>query len=468
MGQTVATLTGSDVLLNKYTDKAAQIALAATTQAILNAQAVREVEKTLTAKIEMLAGNITLEVSGGLGNTASIKLDVNGTVYDEELDLAAVRQAFADDPSTVTISAGTIVFNSGTIVINSNNFQVDSEGQIVATAGTIGAINLSDTGIYSNNADVLRSFAGWYRPGNISQDTVCLFAGATSQTGEDSNFSVTYGGKLIATDAAISGEITSVDGNYKMQMANGDITLYYKGVACGTLGTKHFSTNHLGLILTAEEGGTSIMFRHADSSYGTGYCVDYYLNAGWSDNSEYIHVFQSTALFLAKTEIRTLYSRGIYLLENAFIKSYDGDGNVLEEMLGYGDGYVNVGSVGCPTMLRGTTVYLKNTSTTVTSDRNAKNSIEELPATYEAFVDGLQPVRFKYNEGTSDRYHVGYIAQDVAGALEGAGLTTQDFAGYVKMQGNGELGLAYDEFVALLHMKIKRLEQRLEALQAAQ
>jgi hypothetical protein len=160
----------------------------------------------------------------------------------------------------------------------------------------------------------------------------------------------------------------------------------------------------------------------------------------------------------------------LYLYNNAFIKSVDYDGNVGEEMLGYDpdDDRVSVGSVGCTTMLRGTTVYLKNTSTTVTSDRNAKNSIEELPESYEAFVDALDPVRFKYNEGTSGRYHVGYIAQDVEAALLAAGLTTQDFAGYVDIGHTGELGLQYTEFIAILHKKIKRLEAQVAALQAAQ
>ena len=117
-------------------------------------------------------------------------------------------------------------------------------------------------------------------------------------------------------------------------------------------------------------------------------------------------------------------------------------------------------------MLRGTTVYLKNTSTTVTSDRNAKNSIETLPEAYETFIDALDPVRFKYNEGTSGRYHVGYIAQDVEAALTEAGLSTMDFAGYVDVQKTGELGLIYSEFIALLHRKIKKLEKRINEMES--
>ena len=127
---------------------------------------------------------------------------------------------------------------------------------------------------------------------------------------------------------------------------------------------------------------------------------------------------------------------------------------------------MNVGSVDCPTMLRGTSVYLKNTSTTVTSDRSLKNSIEALSEEYERFLDGLEPVRYKYNEGTSGRYHVGYIAQDVKSALAEAGLSTLDFAGFVDMGSDLGLGLSYDNFIALLHLKIKRLQERIVALES--
>lgn len=44
------------------------------------------------------------------------------------------------------------------------------------------------------------------------------------------------------------------------------------------------------------------------------------------------------------------------------------------------------------------------------SDRRIKNSIEDLSEQYEALFDNLKPCRYKYNNGTSGRYHTGYIA----------------------------------------------------------
>jgi hypothetical protein len=81
-------------------------------------------------------------------------------------------------------------------------------------------------------------------------------------------------------------------------------------------------------------------------------------------------------------------------------------------------------------------------------------------------LDKLTPMRFKYKDGTSDRFHVGFIAQDVERALTEAGLTAKDFGGFVDLDGDGEhLGLAYDEFIGLLFQKIRRLENKIKALE---
>lgn len=110
-------------------------------------------------------------------------------------------------------------------------------------------------------------------------------------------------------------------------------------------------------------------------------------------------------------------------------------------------------------------VYLYKGSVAVTSDRREKNSIEALPAAYEALLDKLRPVRFKFN-GKGDRYHVGFVAQDVEKAMTEAGLTRDDFGGFVDLKGDGsELGLSYDEFIGLLLQKIRRLEKRIDEME---
>lgn len=105
-----------------------------------------------------------------------------------------------------------------------------------------------------------------------------------------------------------------------------------------------------------------------------------------------------------------------------------------------------------------------STSTISTSDRNAKNSIEELPEEYLAMFSLITPKRFKLNAGTSGRYHVGFIAQEVEEAMASVGLSSLEFAGFVKDKdddGNDIYMLRYEEFIGILAAKIKQLESRM-------
>ena len=150
-------------------------------------------------------------------------------------------------------------------------------------------------------------------------------------------------------------------------------------------------------------------------------------------------------------------------LNNSGIRIADKDGNSYYVLRVDTANSCVVGNDYCNLYLRGKDgVYLYKGGATVTSDRRHKNSIEELPETYEAMLDKLTPVRFKYND-KGDRYHVGFIAQDVDAALTAAGLSREDFGGFVEI--GGDFGLAYDEFIGLLLQKLRRLEKRIETLE---
>lgn len=107
-------------------------------------------------------------------------------------------------------------------------------------------------------------------------------------------------------------------------------------------------------------------------------------------------------------------------------------------------------------------LFVKNAAV-LTSDRNAKDNIERIPLIYEIFFDALSPVRFKFKENQSDRYHMGFIAQDVKQAIEQTGLTTKDFATYcewIKEDGTISCGLRYEEFIALCVDQIQKLKKQ--------
>ena len=73
-----------------------------------------------------------------------------------------------------------------------------------------------------------------------------------------------------------------------------------------------------------------------------------------------------------------------------------------------------------------------NNSMIQTSDREAKEDIVYGLTRYNALFDTLRPVSFRFRDGTSGRTHLGLISQDVEAALEAAGLTDVEFAGFVR------------------------------------
>lgn len=106
------------------------------------------------------------------------------------------------------------------------------------------------------------------------------------------------------------------------------------------------------------------------------------------------------------------------------------------------------------------------TDTIQTSDRNKKHDIESLPDKYLDMLLDLSIYRFKMNTGTSDRYHVGYVAQDVEEYMNKHDIDSLEFGGFVKdadEDGNDIYMLRYGEFMAIHTMAIQKIYQRLEA-----
>lgn len=68
-----------------------------------------------------------------------------------------------------------------------------------------------------------------------------------------------------------------------------------------------------------------------------------------------------------------------------------------------------------------------------TSDRNEKNTIEPLDEELaKNFIMGIKPSTYKFNNPDSGRTHWGMISQDIEELLSKIGLTSMDFAGFIK------------------------------------
>lgn len=121
-------------------------------------------------------------------------------------------------------------------------------------------------------------------------------------------------------------------------------------------------------------------------------------------------------------------------------------------------------------------IYATN-GTINTSDRNRKTDISYDMSRYEAMFDALKPANFKMIDGTSGRTHTGFISQDIEDALAPCGLTSIDFATFIKspkvdedgkvVEGEYVYGLRYDELIALMVAQIQSLKKRVADLEVA-
>ena len=104
-------------------------------------------------------------------------------------------------------------------------------------------------------------------------------------------------------------------------------------------------------------------------------------------------------------------------------------------------------------------LYCKN-GTIQTSDRNEKMNILDMPEQYaNAIIDDASPKTYMMLNNESGRTHAGMIAQDLEEQLSKNGMSSKDFAGFIKYEKedtNGVptseygYGIRYEEYIAPL------------------
>ena len=121
------------------------------------------------------------------------------------------------------------------------------------------------------------------------------------------------------------------------------------------------------------------------------------------------------------------------------------------------------------------TVYAK-TCTSSGSDRAIKKDSSSDLVIYNRFFDLLTPCSYKLIDGTSGRTHLGMISQEVEEALNTCGISSVDFAGFIKspkmddknnvVEGEYDYALRYGEFIPLLIWQVQKLKARVAELEA--
>ena len=95
------------------------------------------------------------------------------------------------------------------------------------------------------------------------------------------------------------------------------------------------------------------------------------------------------------------------------------------------------------------------------SDRRKKKNIKDLAIDKaKSFLMALKPRAFKFKDGTSGRYHHGFIAQEVKESMGG-----DDWGLYVENKDMDFIGLRYDEIIADLVKVVQDQEKRIQELE---
>lgn len=237
---------------------------------------------------------------------------------------------------------------------------------------------------------------------------------------------------------------------------NGTIfKLNYNGVQVASTGSIDLcvdAVNIYGTLTASEIEGDTITVRN-DNGQRCGYIYTEY-----ASTADYKMTLESKAIEINAT------SGDLYL---------SGERSALD--LGYdqiscqGTFYPNRGNtydLGAPNFVW-STIYC-STNELNGSDRNIKNSIEALPEKYVRMFELVEPKRYKLNNGTSGRFHTGFIAQEVEAAMQKCGITSQEFAGWAaakRKDGSETYFLRYSEFIPVLWAKVREQEERLKRLE---
>lgn len=354
---------------------------------------------------------------------------------------SAISNIFGADTWT---DAKTIIENTSSFYVTHEGALyatgVDIKGKIQANSGTIGGWDVSSNVLrhkfYDIDNNVTREiYLQTYK--GASSLAMCIRSVAGDYTTESTeswnyHFSVRNNGQLNASNAVIEGKITATSGTIGgCEIVGGKLTIKSANISDLTVDKIGAGTNSKAVKFTnitatgGKIGGWTISDGRLEGTYSHSIGAGEVFQGTLSITPEIVE-FEDEGSGSASD-----YTGWVYIIKSAnnFATTYTGE-----------------------------------------SDVNVKNSIEEYSAQYEALFDGLRPCRYKYNHGTSDRYHTGFIAQDVVLAIETAGLTTQDFAGVIHLEkptvNGSEWLLRRDEFVSLNTWQIQKSKARIAALEA--
>ena len=411
------------------------------------------------------------------------------------------------------------VVNNGTVVmgVKSDGSAVFS-GNISALSGTIGGtngFNITTNKIYSGAVAASNSVhlstedysLGMYFPGNVSEVPNVVIENCRFSIG--GKFAVTGSGQLYASGMLWAGDNSKIgawhvgtipskcfneagytNALYSCSTSVDSTTINAGATTCFFRPSTSKTHWALAVIEKTNTGKIELFgIKHNGLMYSSGYRSDklceYTLH-----NGEFTVQGTSTRTEVSGAHFK-MYGTGqfedydnvklhkdCYVYEhNAWFQSFgyqdQNGGRVNLGEVQWGSSYSSpIGEAGAYTTVNVTGSWYINANITsaaalaTSSDRNAKNSITSLVGNkYDALFDLLTPCSFKYNNGTSNRTHIGFIAQDIVSAALQVGFSLQDFAPVCYDEKSQNWSLRYEELIALNTQQIQLLKNRIIQLE---
>ena len=373
-------------------------------------------------------------------------------------------------------------------------------GKITATSGSIGGWLINSGGIHSNTSsykiDLWNPYEGVDSNGNEKNTPGKWIFTFSNKTAGTTPFYITKEGKVVATNAVIKGQITATSGTFDKVTINSSCTVAGSSITSGVNG----SNITAGTINGARISGSTLTITNGSKIAGWN-VGSTSLTSGTLGSSNSVHLYTSFPESSATTIGGYKGSNWRLIVGNKFgvdkygnmyctggtIGGWNISGSYLYSPLAQHDwapsGYYGQIRLGVNTVSYGVTtssttsptgwtsaywsMIISHTNNSV-SDKRLKKDIESYSDNYDQLFDLLNPIRYKYIDGTSDRYHTGFIAQEVVDAIEQSNLTTQDFAAVMlcnEGKDDEKWMLRRDEFVALNTWQIQKLKARTAELE---
>lgn len=412
----------------------------------------RQIAET-RSEIKKTSTEIQLSVESQINDLSAsinIQLDsITSTIQGQGGQISQINQTLTSINSTIQGLDGDI---------SEIDQKVDSIRLSVSNGSTSSSISLTVDGVQVSSQNITMSGLVTYT--GLSSGTTTI-NGACIKTGTIDADRLNLTGAISFSDLSTSVQNDINDAYSKASQAQSDVVDISNTVNGWTYGSTTYidGTRIMSGTVTAStiQGGTIELLDSSERTAGE-------ISLSGSSSSSYaVDIYSNRALRL------TAGSGDVY------IENGSGDSIWLDASQGAaffdctvvpnGDDRYNCGT----SPNRWAAVYSASGVLT-TSDELKKNTITALPEKYITLLDNLEPVMFKYDDGTSGRFHTGFIAQDVKTAMDAAGVTDMEFAGWcqdVDAEGNDTYFLRYHEFAALMLAKIRQLEARITELEAA-